>query len=131
MAEFIIRTTDSTYSYNVSTQSGGGSDTAKIDFSNQQNAKFSDTQGYQRKKQVGRNRIQAKVDIDVTQANYEDIFIPMDQYPTDVVVTFDRVIPTTGSTQGTFVLEKIRKLRELPDSIYGIELTLTEVLDPL
>jgi hypothetical protein len=123
MAEFVIATTDNAFSY-TSTQA------VNIKFESEVNNKVSDTQGFLRKSQKGARRIKATVKLTISRSNYEDIILPMEVYPDDVNVTFDRVIPNdSGSTQGRFVFEKqnIFNEREAGNE-YEIILTLTEVL---
>jgi len=131
MAEFIIQSSDGTYTYNSLTAGNGGCKTATISFSNEANNKFSDTQGFLRKKQVGRNRVKVSVDLVVAQTDYENIFIPLDVYQDTVECTFDRNIPGKTSTQGTFILEKIAVKKELPGPTYNIELSLTEKISSI
>jgi hypothetical protein len=123
MAEFIIETTDSNFSY-TSTQA------VNIKFESQTNNKMADTQGFLRKSQKGTRRIKATVKLTISRSDYEDTILPMEVYPGDVNVTFDRVIPNdSNSTQGRFVFERqsITAEREA-GSEYEIQIMLTEVL---
>jgi hypothetical protein len=129
MAEFIITTTDSQYTYNALTQTNINSKTAEINFRPVNNNVTSKTQGFLPKVQKGTNRIDATVNLTVSNTDYEQIFLPMLIYPSNVNVTFDRNIPgkTTATQEMTFDKMVIKK--ELPDTEYEIELTLREVID--
>ena len=121
MAEFIITSTDSEYTYTSSIPVG-------IVFTPQNNASFANTQGYLRKKQVGKSRVQAMVTLLVSVSDYETTFIPSLAYASNFNVTFDRVIPSRGTATGEFVFETMAIKKEFGDSTYEIEIRLTEVL---
>ena len=128
MAEFIIATTDGTYSYNSLTQTNTPSKVAQITFDHEDNNSYSDTQGFLIKKQVGVNRVRARVNLILARADYEYTFIPMNVYDDTVEVTFDRNIPSKNSVSGRFVMGKPKIKQELPDNEYEIEFDLTEVI---
>jgi len=127
MAEFTIETTDSVYSYDVSQSTGK---TANISFEIDDNASFSDTQGYLRKKQIGDKRVKAKVTLVDTKTRIENNIYPMIDYQSNVNCTFDRNIPLQNDATATFVLEKVRLIQELAGNEHEIELNLTEVINP-
>jgi hypothetical protein len=129
MAEFIISTTDNQYSYNALTQTNVKSKTAEIKFRPVNNNATSITQGFFPKVQKGTNRIDATVILIVSNTDYENIFIPMLVYPSNVNVTFDRNIPSKTTPTQVMTFDKMRIVRELPDTEYEIELTLREVID--
>jgi hypothetical protein len=124
---FTIKTYDNNYSYVAETADENA--TVNVVFSPQNNNVSADTQGYQRKVQVGRNRCQAKVIVALSQNEYENTFMPMLVHPAYLIVTFDRNIPLRTSTTGNFVMEKLKIKQELPDNVYEIEFILTEVLN--
>ncbi len=129
MAEFTIETSDSTYSYDVldSVQDK----TADISFSIQDNSVFSNTQGFQIKKQAGAKRIKARVTILDSKSRIETNIFPMIDYPDSVSCTFDRLIPLRDSSTATMVLEKVNIKKEFDNADnYEIELMLMEVITP-
>jgi len=121
MAEFIITTTDDALTY---TDTAG----AQIIFDAETNTVTSNTQGFLSKVQKGRVRNKATVSMLVTNTDYENIFLPMLEYPTAVNCTFDREIPMRGTATGEFNLLSARIVAELPDSTYDLELELVEII---
>jgi len=127
MAEFEIRTTDNIFSLVTNNPQ-------TTVFNPQTNNKTADTQGFLRKTQKGKVRIQAVVNLRLSQSDLENIITPMSVHPADVVVTFDRAIPLRGSKVGNFTFEDFKLIKELDGKVtgneYEIELILTEVLTP-
>jgi len=124
--------------YDIRTQDGAYVFTAihpgKTKFALQTNNKFSNTQGYLRKKQGGKNRVQAVTLIDCTRGALENTIAPMIVYPDEVTVIFDRNIPLRGTNTGNFVFEKYKITQGFDtdggDSAQGeLEITVTEVID--
>ena len=79
MAEFIISTSDGTYTWDAAT--GDENNTVNSKFELENNNDLSDTQGYMRKKQEGYNRVKATVIVALSREEYEDTFAPMLVYP--------------------------------------------------
>lgn len=126
MAEFIIATSDGTYSWNA--DDGDENNTVNIRFDPENNNAFADTQGFMRKKQEGYSRAKAKVKVALSRTEYEDIFAPMLVYPDYCEVTFDRNIPLRGTATGDFVFESMKVVQELAGPVYEVELVLTEII---
>jgi len=122
MANFIIASTDSTYSYTSTIPVG-------YVFTPQSNNSFGNTQGFLRKKQIGKSRVKATVVLMVSVSDYEQTLIPMLSYATNVNVTFDRVIPASGVTTKEFTFETLALKQIFPDDTYEIQIELIEVLD--
>jgi hypothetical protein len=122
MAEFIITTTDSEYTYN-------SPDAVGIKFNPKTNNKTSDTQGFLPKVQKGKLRYEPSVTLKVTRANYETIFLPMLEYSSDVNVTFDREIPGRNTATGRFIFYSMNIEKEFDGGLeYEISIRLKEVL---
>ena len=121
MSEFIIRTVDNAYSYTSSIPVG-------VVFDPKVNVKTGDTQGFLRKVNKGKMRYDATVTLKVSEDVYTNTFLPMLEYSDDVFCTFDRKIPTRGSTSGTFTFENIKLVQEFTQTEFEIELSLVEVL---
>lgn len=125
----IITTDDSVYSYTILRNTGRyGSAT---EFTLTKDKKFSNTQGFQPKVQVGRNRIEAEVDILDTESNILTNLYPMLEYPVEVNVTFDERPPLRGSTQLKMVINDYQiddKIQDTDDGDLRIQLKLVEVI---
>ena len=121
MSEFIIRTVDNAYSYTSIIPVG-------VVFDPKVNVKTGDTQGFLRKVNKGKMRYDATVTLKVSEDVYTNTFLPMLEYSDDVFCTFDRKIPTRGSTSGTFTFENIKLVQEFTQTEFEVELSLVEVL---
>jgi hypothetical protein len=98
---FQFNTVDNAYTWTAKTD-------GQTDYGLQNNNQASDTQGYLRKTQKGRNRILASVKIDVTESAYFNTIAPMVVYPQDVQCTFERNIPSRNTKTGRFTFENAR-----------------------
>ena len=126
MADFTIRTVDSEYTWN---SDSAVNKTGSVIFDDESNNSNSETQGFLNKKQIGQSRTVARFSTILTQEDYEEIFIPGLTYDDDWVVTFDRHIPSTGTSTGTFSFEDIRKLRDdLADGYNEVEMLFREII---
>ena len=85
MANFSIATLDGQYSY-TSRLDTPATIKQKIVNNNQE----TNTQGFLRKVQVGRRRVEIEISIDDTKSNIETNILPMLTYPDSVQVTIDR-----------------------------------------
>lgn len=101
MANFTMTTVDSQFTFTAKTP-------GQTNFTLQNNNQASDTQGFLRKNQKGKNRIGASVKIDVTESAYFNTTAPMVVYPQDVNVTFERNIPGKNTPTGRFTFESQR-----------------------
>ena len=121
---FAIETLDGAHTYEVP-----NGKTAGVQFKIQNNNRKSDTQGYLRKVQTGKYRVQAKVTFVDTKTRIEEYILPMLIYPDSVKCTFDRKIPTRNLYTGTFVLEDWTLEQEFgDDDDQEITIVLTEVV---
>ena len=125
MRLFNIASTDGQYEFKA--ESPG-----QTKFTFQSNNRFADTQGYLRKKQEGAYRIQAETKIQVTRETYENTIAPLIIYPDDVIIKFERFIPTRGTATGRFVFEKAdftQAFDSKDDNAYGeMNIVATEII---
>ena len=127
MTQFTIATEDAVYSYD-STESVEAK-TVTIRYNLDDNASFSNTQGYLRKKQIGNKRVKARVILSDSKSRFESLIFPMIDYQDNVSCTFDRNIPFRATATMTMVLEKVNILQEFDNgTAEEIELILTEVI---
>lgn len=127
MSEFIIRTADSVYTYDVSDSTEAKS--ADISFTYEANLQESDTQGFLVKHQKGKYRIVANVAMVDSKARFEQYLLPQWQYPSYLVATFDRNLPAKSVAYGNFLMRDYKIAREFGGGIYEVEITLVEVLN--
>lgn len=85
MSNFVIATTDGTYTY-----TSRNNTPATVKQSIRNNNKYTDTQGFLVKAQVGRKRAEISIQVEDTKANIETNILPMLTYPMNVNVTIDR-----------------------------------------
>jgi hypothetical protein len=129
MAKFVMTTVDSAYTWSVTGVEG------LVNYNLENNNQASDTQGFLRKTQKGKNRIRADVRIQATESAYNNTIAPMVVYPQDVNVTFERNIPLRNTNIGRFTFEDARFSRDnlqFPSSGSGngeLILKFVEVLD--
>jgi hypothetical protein len=126
MPDFSIESEDAVYSWD---SDDAINKTASVIFQDESNNSFSDTQGFLRKKQIGQSRNTAIMSMVVSQSDYEDIFIPGLTHDSNWTIKFDRLIPSTGTSTGTFSYEDLRTSRDdLADGNTSIEIFLREVI---
>jgi hypothetical protein len=101
MANFSFTTVDSAYTWTAKTA-------GLVNFELINNNQASDTQGFLRKVQKGRNRINAIVRVEATESAYNNTIAPMVVYQQDVLVTFERNIPIRNTSTGRFTFENAR-----------------------
>ena len=105
MSQFICRTIDNEYTYTSVLPVG-------IGMSNKNNNAGSNTQGFMRKSQKGKDRYEVEVILKVSATDLENTFIPMLTHNDDVYLTLDRNLPGRGTASGTFTFENLEIVQE-------------------
>ena len=126
MANFTMSTIDGQHTY-----SSRNDTPATIVQKLKNNNKYSDTQGFLAKTQVGRYRCEMTCELDDTKANIEADLLPMLIYPVNVEVTIDRNILGLNKKSGEFIISDyvIEELGENESGDQVVKLELTQVID--
>jgi len=125
----IIASDDGVYTYTINRNTGNYGSAATHTLV--KNKKISNTQGYQIKTQVGRNRIESTIDILDTEANVLTSLYPMFEYPVEVNVTFDERVPLRSSAQLKMVIVDYTiddTIQDMDDGDLRLQLKLVEVI---
>ena len=124
MSQFICRTIDNEYSYTSVIPVG-------IVMVNKNNISSSDTQGFMRKVQKGKNRYEVEVILKVSALDLANTLIPMLNYNDDVYLTLDRNLPGRGTGEGVFTFEDLEIIQEFYEGglwEYEIKVKFVEVI---
>lgn len=122
--EFKIRTIDNSFSYTSVLPVG-------ITMANKNNISGSNTQGFMRKVQKGKERYEVEVILKVSALDLAGTFIPMLNYNDDIYLTLDRNLPGRGVGEGVFTYEDMEIIQEFFESgtwEYEIKCKFVEVI---
>ena len=125
----IISTTDGLYTYTRAESSSTGA--VIVVHSITSNARVASTQGYQIKKQVGRNRIETDVEFIDIESNVRTNLLPQLEHPSSVNVTFDSNVALRGTDALTMTIVGYTiddQLQDMDDGTLLIKLKLIEVI---
>lgn len=124
-----LETVDSVYTYTIPEAVARGYNVPTHKLVN--NKKRSNTTGYQRKVQVGRNRIETEVDIIDNESNIRTSLDPMLEYPVEINVTFDENVPMRNTSTLRMVLDDYSidsDIQSVTDGSLRIRIKLVEVI---
>ena len=124
-----LETTDELYTYTIPESVARGYNEATHSIVN--NKKRSNTTGFQRKVQVGRNRIETIVDIIDDESNIRTLLLPMLEYPVDVNVTFDEVVPLRNTASLRMVIDDYDidgDIQSVSDGSLRVKIKLVEII---